>query len=80
MLGIRPEYDGLIIDPCIPSDWKGFTAVRKFRGATYNIEVVNPDGKSKGVKEVVVDGQKNRSNLIPVFKAGTEHKVKVVMG
>ncbi len=80
MLGIRPEYDGLIVDPCIPSDWKGFTAVRKFRGATYNIEVINPDGKSKGIKEVVVDGQKNRSNLIPLFKAGTEHKVKVVMG
>jgi len=80
MLGIRPEYDGLFIDPCIPSDWKGFTAVRKFRGATYNIEVVNPGGKSKGVKEVVVDGQKNGSNLIPVFKSGTEHKVKVVIG
>ncbi len=80
MLGIRPEYDGLIIDPCIPSDWKGFTAVRKFRGATYNIEVINQGGKSKGVKEVLVDGQKNGSNLIPVFKAGTEHKVKVVMG
>lgn len=80
MLGIRPEYDGLIIDPCIPTDWKRFTAVRKFRGATYNIEVVNPGGKSRGVKEVVVDGQKNGSNLIPVFKSGTEHKVKVVMG
>ncbi len=80
MLGIRPEYDGLFIDPCIPTDWKGFTAVRKFRGATYNIEVVNPDGKSRGVKEVVVDGQKNGSNLIPVFKSGTEHKVKIVLG
>jgi len=80
MLGIRPEYDGLIIDPCIPTDWKRFTAIRKFRGATYNIEVVNPGGKSRGVKEVVVDGQKNGSNLIPVFKSGTEHKVKVVMG
>jgi cellobiose phosphorylase len=80
MLGIRPEYDGLVIDPCIPSDWKGFTAVRKFRGATYNIEIVNMDGKTKGVKEVIVDGQKNGSNLIPVFKTGTVHKVKVVMG
>ena len=80
MLGIRPEYDGLIIDPCIPTDWKRFTAIRKFRGATYNIEVVNPGGKSRGVKEVVVDGQKNGSNLIPVFKSGTEHKVKVVIG
>ena len=80
MLGIRPEYDGLNIDPCIPSDWKGFKAVRKFRGVVYEIEVVNPDRKSKGVKEIVIDGQKYGSNLIPVYKPGTVHKVKIVIG
>src|SRR5690554_3449049 len=42
ILGIRPDYDGLIIDPCIPSDWNGFTVTRKFRGATYRITVKNP--------------------------------------
>jgi len=80
MLGIRPEYDGLLIDPCIPTDWKSFKATRKFRGVVYDIEVVNPDGKSKGIKEVVIDGQKSESNLIPVYKSGTVHKVKVVIG
>jgi cellobiose phosphorylase len=80
MLGIRPEYDGLLIDPCIPTDWKGFKATRKFRGATYQIEVVNPDRKSKGIKEVTIDGMPYKSNLIPVFGDGKEHKVKVVMG
>jgi cellobiose phosphorylase len=80
MLGIRPEYDGLLIDPCIPTDWKGFKATRKFRGATYQIEVVNPDGKSKGIKDVTIDGLPHKSNLIPVFRDGKEHKVKVVMG
>ena len=80
MLGIRPQYDGLLIDPCIPTDWKSFKATRKFRGVVYDIEVVNPDGKSKGIKEVVIDGQKSESNLIPVYKSGTVHKVKVVIG
>jgi cellobiose phosphorylase len=80
ILGIRPDYDGLLIDPCIPTDWKGFKATRKFRGATYLIEVVNPDGKSKGVKEVVVDGKPQKSNLIRVFGDGKEHIVKVVLG
>jgi cellobiose phosphorylase len=80
MLGIRPEYDGLLIDPCIPTDWKGFKAMRKFRGATYHIEIVNSDGVSKGVKEVIVDGQLHGTNLIPVFAAGTEHSVRIVMG
>jgi cellobiose phosphorylase len=80
MLGIRPEYDGLLIDPCIPTDWKGFKATRKFRGATYQIEVVNPDRKSKGIKEVTIDGLPYKSNLIPVFGDGKDHKIKLVMG
>lgn len=80
MLGIRPEYDGLLIDPCIPGDWKGFRASRKFRGATYLIEVVNTNGISKGVAYTVVDGKQLGSNLIPVFGDGKEHIVKIVLG
>ena len=80
ILGIRPDFDGLLIDPCIPTNWKGFKVTRKFRGATYQIEVVNPDGKSKGVKKVTVDDMPYKSNLIPVFGDGKEHKVKVILG
>jgi cellobiose phosphorylase len=80
ILGIRPDFDGLLIDPCIPTHWKGFKATRKFRGATYRIEVINPDGKSKGVKTMTVDDAPYKSNLIPVFGDGKEHIVKVVLG
>jgi cellobiose phosphorylase len=80
ILGIQPEYDGLRINPCIPTDWKGFKLTRKFRGATYHIEIQNPEGKSKGVKEVFVDGKLQASNLIPLFGDGLEHKVVVVIG
>lgn len=80
ILGIKPDYDGLRIDPCIPTDWKGFTVTRKFRGTTYQIEVVNPDGKSKGVKNLVVDGSLQTSNLIPLFIDGKVHNVKVILG
>jgi len=80
ILGIRPDFDGLLIDPCIPTGWKGFKATRKFRGAVYQIEVLNPDSKSKGVKTVIVDDLPSKSNLIPVFGDGKEHKVKVVLG
>jgi len=80
ILGIRPGYDGLIVDPCIPSDWKGFSVSRRFRGATYNIEVVNSNNSSKGIKEVIVDGKSTSSNVLPVFPKGTEHSVKVIMG
>jgi cellobiose phosphorylase len=80
ILGIRPDYDGLLIDPCIPTDWKGFKVTRKFRNATYRIEVVNPDGKSKGAIKVLADGILQASNVIPVFGDGNEHTVKVVLG
>ena len=80
ILGIRPDYDGLIIDPCIPADWKGFKVTRKFRGATYQIEITNPNGKMKGVKEIMIDSKPQASNIIPIFGDGKEHTVKVILG
>jgi cellobiose phosphorylase len=80
ILGIRPDYDGLLIDPCIPAEWNGFKITRKFRGATYAIEVSNPGGKMKGVKEVVVDGKSQASNIVSVFGDGKVHTVKVILG
>ncbi len=80
ILGIRPDFEGLRIDPCIPSEWDGFSITRKFRGAVYNIEVMNPDHKSKGVREMTVDGMIHRSDILPLFAAGTEHNVRVIIG
>ena len=45
ILGIRPDHDGLRIDPCLPADWEGFAATRRFRGATYHITVRKPPGR-----------------------------------
>ncbi len=80
ILGIQPDYDGIKIDPCIPSGWKGYEVTRKFRGATYQIKVENPNGVSKGIKEVRVDGNFNASNIVPVFQDGNEHSVVIIMG
>ncbi|MDR2559464.1 MAG: glycosyl transferase [Oscillospiraceae bacterium] len=79
ILGVQPDYDGLIIDPSIPKDWDGFTATRTFRGAKYNITVKNPNKVSKGVKSLTVDGKAVEGNKIPVFDGG-EHMVEVVLG
>jgi cellobiose phosphorylase len=66
ILGLRPEFDGLRIDPCIPKAWKGFTAVRRYRGNTYHITVRNPNGVSRGVKSMIVNGQRREGNILPV--------------
>ncbi len=78
MLGIRPDFEHLTIDPCIPADWKEFSAVRRWRGAEYDIHVENPDGVMKGVKELYLDGEK--VERIPVMAQGSRHDVRVVMG
>lgn len=79
ILGIRPELNGLLIDPCLPSKMKGFKVTRKFRGATYLIEVKNPNAVCKGVKQITLDGKELESNLIPVQEKG-EYKVVVELG
>jgi N,N'-diacetylchitobiose phosphorylase len=79
ILGIRPSYKGLEIDPCIPSDWKAFDVIRKWRGATYNIKVQNPDGIEKGVKSISLNG-KDIKGVIPIQKKGTVNEIVVMMG
>ena len=79
-LGIRPVREGLLIDPVIPKKWPGFKVKRLFRGATYYIEVKNPKGKGQGVSEIIVDGKKLNTNLIPAFRDTKEHRVQVVLG
>ncbi|HUI63942.1 MAG TPA: N,N'-diacetylchitobiose phosphorylase [Bacteroidota bacterium] len=79
MLGIRPDYDALQIDPCIPARWPGFEVVRKWRGATFRISVKNPSGVEKGVKTVSLDGR-SASLPIPAQEAGSTHEVIVTMG
>jgi len=80
ILGIRPDYNGLIIDPCIDHRMTGFTVTRKFRGATYEITVKNPDNVCCGVSEMTVDGKTVQGNVITPTSDGKLHKVEVTLG
>lgn len=88
ILGVRPLYEGLLIDPCIPKNWKTYSLHRKFRGKRFNIQVVNPHSLSKGVKKVEINGHKIPGNLInlnhpliqKLLNGQDEVKVKVMMG
>ena len=77
MLGVRPEFDRLTVDPCVPGDWDGFEVVRRWRGAVYRIRVENPAHVEKGVKSIEVDGKP--ADAIPAFGEG-KHDVSVIMG
>lgn len=80
ILGIRPDYAGLRVDPCIPAEWDGFSVTRQYRDAVYHIHVSNPDHVCKGVKRVTVGGSEIDGNMLPVFGDGNVHEVTVVMG
>jgi cellobiose phosphorylase len=80
ILGIRPDFDGLRIDPCIPTDWKAYRVVRKFRGATFEISIRNPEGVSKGVRSLSIDGTLLDGNTIITAAPGKICRVDVVMG
>ncbi|MDG5815282.1 hypothetical protein QA601_09345 [Chitinispirillales bacterium ANBcel5] len=80
ILGLKPRYNGLEINPCIPSKWDEISIERLFRNATYKITIHNPKGVCKGVKKVVVDGKEIDSQIVPIFEDNKTHEVSVTMG
>ncbi|KPK85994.1 MAG: glycosyl transferase [Bacteroides sp. SM23_62_1] len=80
ILGIRPDYNGLIIDPCIPHDWEELKIIRKFRYKIFRIKIQNPSHVSYGIKELFLNNQPIKGNHIPLNRAIEENDVVVVMG
>ena len=77
ILGIQPDFDGLRIDPCLPATAREYRVHRIFRGGSYDIHVSNPEGKQRGVREIMVDGKRIDGNGIPATTG--KHVVEVVM-
>lgn len=81
MAGVRPDYRHLIVDPSIPEKWKRLTVTRTWRGATYEIEIRNPNGVSSGVAELVFDGRRLKGNGVPApQEPGERHTVVAILG
>lgn len=78
LLGVKPDFDGLVIDPCIPADWKEYTVLRRWRGAEYRIHVTNPKGVEKGVASITVNGR--QVDKVSVMPMGSVNEVAVIMG
>lgn len=80
ILGIRPSFEGLKIDPCIPADMDGFTVTRKYRNATYHIHVSNPHHVEKGIASMTVNGVSLEGNLVRPQEGVLEYRIEAVMG
>ncbi|MBV7300019.1 GH36-type glycosyl hydrolase domain-containing protein [Enterovibrio paralichthyis] len=79
ILGVQTGFDGLTIEPCIPTSWPGFEVNREWRGATYQIKVQNPNGVSKGVQSITLNGEPV-TGAIPAQAEGSVNEVVVVLG
>ncbi|MBN1776731.1 MAG: glycosyl transferase [Clostridiales bacterium] len=81
ILGIKPQYNGLMIDPCLPAHLKTVTVRRIFRGREYDITIRNNSGGEKGKVSLVVDGKATDGQLIPVSEDNKKTcKVQVIVG
>lgn len=78
ILGVRPDFDGLIVDPCVPPGWKTFQITRQWRGARYEITIQNPNGVQHGVRSITADGRK--VDKLPILPAGAVCYANVEMG
>ncbi|MGM0444242.1 MAG: GH36-type glycosyl hydrolase domain-containing protein [Fibrobacterota bacterium] len=79
IIGLKADYRGLRVDPCIDPSWPKFTVKRSFRGAVFHITVLNPDSVESGVKSITVNGDKIEGTLL-TGEAGETYDVEVTLG
>jgi cyclic beta-1,2-glucan synthetase len=82
MLGFRLRGTALVIDPCIPKSWPGFTIAFRHRSARYDITVENPHGVSRGVSRLLLDGVSLPTPEAPINLSddGATHHIHVILG
>ena len=79
ILGVKPDYDGLRIDPCLPAQMTDIRITRKFRGSEYDIHIVNRAGDEKGTLSLTVDGKAISGNVIPADETPAKRVVEAVL-
>ncbi|WP_207957348.1 GH36-type glycosyl hydrolase domain-containing protein [Streptomyces sp. YIM 98790] len=79
ILGIRPDFGGLRIDPVLPAAWEGFSVSRKYQGATYEITVRKAAGVRGRVRQLTVDGRRVEGNQLPLAPDGSVVRVEAVI-
>jgi cellobiose phosphorylase len=80
ILGVKADFDGLRVDPCIPPEWSGFKVSRVYRGEIFEIQISNPNGVMKGVRRISMDGAEVADGILRPSGDGRSHSVLVEMG
>ncbi|MDD5262001.1 MAG: hypothetical protein PHD76_09160 [Methylacidiphilales bacterium] len=75
MIGLKPGYAGLAIEPCLPKEWKEVEAERCWRGTTYRVRLLNPKGIGRGKVSITMDGTPIKGNVLPYSADNKTHQV-----
>lgn len=76
ILGIKIQQETLILEPCIPNDWKEYSIQYKFGESIYNIRVTNPDGKNTGISQLKLNGQIVENKQVKLIKTGGIYQIE----
>jgi len=79
LFGLRSEYNGLKVDPCLPSNWRRARFRRHFRNAFYDVTITKPAGISRGQVSLELDGSRIDGDTLPVLADAKDHKVKCII-
>ena len=79
ILGLRPDFNGLSLEPSIPSEWKEFSMTKDFRGKKLNIKVLNPNGAESGCVRLTVNGADMDGDYIPFDKLAEKNDIVLKM-
>lgn len=79
ILGVKRDYDGLVIAPCLPPQWEEAYVTRHFRNADYEIKIFNPNHREGGSVTLEVDGRPVKGNRVPNFGDGKTHRITVLL-
>lgn len=79
IMGVKSDYDGLRVEPCFPAAWESAEMTRQFRGASYHVVIQNPSHVENGTAEISVDGASVTGAVLPDFRDGEIHEVRVIL-
>ncbi|MDI9549580.1 MAG: glucoamylase family protein [Chloroflexota bacterium] len=80
ILGLQRKGQELHLDPCISKQWAGFSMTYRYGRTTYAIQVDNPEGVNRGVRQILLDGVEEPNGVIPLVDDAQCHQVHAVLG
>lgn len=79
ILGLEIENNTLILNPCIPSEWKEYSIRYQYKSSIYEIKVKNPNSKMTGISQFIVNGEEQKEKQLKLIDNGKIYEIEVIL-